>query len=163
MQGHDVLDLVVVLVLVCFTVRGLLCGLISEVAGLLGIIGGFLAASAFHPVLAPQLAFVGDPAWRSIAAYVIIFVGVMLVVAIAARILRKLVALTFASWIDKLAGGAFGLAKGVLLLSLVMLAVRRFFYDSPFIQNSRVMPWLDYMMSVLRNWLPPDLVTRLGL
>lgn len=163
MQGNDVLDLVIVLVLVCFTVRGLLCGLITEVAGLLGIIGGFLAASAFHPLLAPHLAFVGDPAWRAIAAYVIIFVCVMLVVGIVARILRRLVALVFASWIDKLAGGVFGLAKGVLLLSLVMMAVKKFFYDAPFILNSRAMPLLDVMMSYLRIWLPPDLVTRLGL
>lgn len=163
MHGQDVLDLVIVLVLVGFAIRGLLSGLINEVAGLLAIVGGFLVAHAFHPVLAPHLLFIGDPAWRSIAAYVILFVGVMLVVAIVARIVRKLVALAFALWVDRLAGGIFGLAKGVLLLSLVMLALRRFFYDAAFIQQSRALPYLDAMMSLLRSWLPPDVVTRLGL
>ena len=73
----------------------------GEVAGLLSIVGGFWVSHHFHTVLAPHLTFITEPAWRNIASYVLLFLGVLIAVGLLARLLQKLLAFSFVGWIDK--------------------------------------------------------------
>ena len=93
----------------------------------------------------------------------LIFLAVILVVAVLARLLQKILSFSFVSWADRLAGGLLGLAKGVLLCALALLVLQKFFHDAPFMQNSRVLPYFNALMEQVRTWLPPDLVSRLGI
>lgn len=160
-MGQDIFDLIVVLILVYFTIRGFLHGFVGEVAGLVSLIGGFWAANACHADLAPHLQFIADPSWRVIAAYILIFVAFIIAVAIIARILQKILSFAFVSWADKLAGGALGLSKGILLCSLVLVFLQKFFHNAPFLQHSRVLPYFNTLMTHIRSWLPPELVSHL--
>ena len=160
-MGQDIFDLIIVLALVYFTLRGFWHGFVGEVAGLVSLVGGFWAANAFHPLLTPHLAFIADPGWRAIAAYVLIFFGVIICVAIVARILQRILSFAFVSWADKLAGGLLGLTKGVLLCSLLLIVLQKFFYNAPFLQNSRVLPYFNALMAQIRDWLPPELASWL--
>lgn len=161
-MGQDIFDLVVVLVLVFFTGRGMYNGFIGEAAGIVALVGGFWAAKAFHTTVIPHLTFIADPTWRPLAAYVLIFIGVMLAVGIVAQILRKILQLSFAIWIDRLAGMGLGLCKGLLLCSLILLIVQKFFYDADFVKYSRTLPYLQDIMQQIRDGLPNDLTSRLG-
>ena len=65
-MGQDLFDLVVVLTLVLFTVRGFINGFVGEVAGLVSLLGGFWAAHNYHTRLVPHLTLVsrsGAPSW----------------------------------------------------------------------------------------------------
>ena len=117
-MGQDIFDLIIVLALVFFAGRGFVRGFVGEVAGVVSLVGGFWAAHAYHSLLSPRLTAIADPAWRTIAAYVLIFLAVILVVAVLARLLQKILSFSFVSWADRLAGGLLGLAKGVLLCAL---------------------------------------------
>lgn len=64
--------------------------------------GGFWVSHHFHTVLAPHLTFITEPAWRNIASYVLLFLGVLIAVGLLARLLQKLLAFSFVGWIDKL-------------------------------------------------------------
>ncbi|WP_297826047.1 CvpA family protein [uncultured Desulfovibrio sp.] len=160
---QDIFDLIIVLALVFFAGRGFVHGFVGEVAGVVSLVGGFWAAHAYHPLLAPRLTFIADPAWRTIAAYVLIFLAVILGVAVLARILQKILSFAFVSWADRLAGLLLGLAKGVLLCALFLLVLQKFFHDAPFMRNSRVLPYFNALMEQMRAWLPPDLLSRLGI
>ncbi|MBD8895617.1 MULTISPECIES: CvpA family protein [Desulfovibrio] len=162
-MGQDIFDLIIVLVLVFFGTRGFIHGFVGEVAGLISLLGGFWAAHHYHPLLAPRLTLITDPSWRIIAAYVLIFLGVIISVAIIARILQKILSFSFVSWADKLAGGMLGLAKGVLLCSLALLFLQKFFAGAPFMQHSRALPYFNALMTQVHGWLPPDLTARLGI
>lgn len=162
-MGQDVFDLIVVLALVFFAGRGFMHGFVDEVAGLVSLVGGFWAAHTYHPLLAQRLTAISDPAWRSIAAYVLIFLAVILAVALLARLLQKILSFSFVSWADRLAGCLLGLAKGVILCALVLLVLQKFFHDADFMRHSRVLPYFNALMEQVRGWLPPDLLTRLGL
>ncbi|MBQ3058787.1 MAG: CvpA family protein [Desulfovibrio sp.] len=161
-MGQDIFDLIMVLVLVYFTARGFWNGFVGEVAGLASLIGGFWAANTFHTSLSPHLAFIADPGWRVIASYVLIFLAVIILVAIIARVLQKILSFAFVSWADRLAGGALGLTKGILLCSIVLMVLQKLFYNAPFLQNSRVLPYFNTLMSHIKTWLPPELVSRLN-
>lgn len=162
-MGQDLFDLVVVLALVLFTVRGFINGFVGEVAGLVSLLGGFWAAHNYHTRLVPHLTFVSEPVWRSILAYVLIFLAVIVLVALLARLLQKILSFSFVSWADGIAGGLLGLAKGVLLCSLALLALQKFFANAAFLQNSRALPYFNALMLQVRSWLPPDIQTRLGI
>ena len=162
-MGQDIFDLIIVLILVFFGTRGFISGFVGEVAGLVSLLGGFWAAHHYHALLAPRLTLIVDPSWRVIAAYVLIFLGVIISVAILARILQKILSFSFVSWADKLAGGMLGLAKGILLCSLALLFLQKFFAGAPFMQHSRVLPYFNALMIQVHGWLPPDLTARLGI
>lgn len=162
-MGQDIFDLVIILTLVFFTLRGAGVGLVGEVAGVVSLVGGFWAARAWHGLVSPHLAFITSEGWRTLAAYGLVFVGVMLGVGLVARLLRKAVALSFASWADRLAGAFFGLAKGVLIWALVLIVAEKLFQNDAFMRDSRVMPYFHALVAQLRAWLPPDITARFGI
>lgn len=114
-------------------------------------------------MLAPHLTFITEPAWRNIASYVLLFLGVLIAVGLLARLLQKLLAFSFVGWIDKLTGGLLGLAKGVLLCAVVLLLLQKLFGDAEFLRHSRALPYFNSLISQVRGWLPPDLISRFGL
>lgn len=163
-MGQDIFDLIIVLTLVYFTVRGIGVGFVGEIAGILSLVAGFWAARSYHGLLEVRLQnWLADPFWRTVAACVLLFVGAMLVVAIAARILQKVMTFSFVSWANRLAGGILGLAKGVLIWGLILIVLQKFFHDSDFMRESRVMPYFNALVDYLRAWLPPDVAQRLGI
>lgn len=161
-MGQDIFDLIVILVLVFFTGRGMYNGFIGEAAGIVALVGGFWAANTFHATVVPRITFVADPTWRPLVAYALIFIGVMLLVGIVAQILRKILQMSFAAWIDRLAGLGLGLFKGLLVCSLILVVVQTFFHDAEFIKQSRTLPYLQSIMQQMREMIPDDLTSRLG-
>ena len=89
--------------------------------------------------------------------------GVLIAVGLLARLLQKLLAFSFVGWIDKLTGGLLGLAKGVLLCAVVLLLLQKLFGDAEFLRHSRALPYFNSLISQVRGWLPPDLISRFGL
>jgi membrane protein required for colicin V production len=162
-MGQDIFDLLVVLVLVFFAGRGFFHGFVEEAAGLLSLLGGFWAARTWHSWLAGHLAFINEPLWRSMAAYALIFFAVIVFVGLLARLLQKILVFSFVAWADKAAGAFVGLAKGLILCALFLLVLQKFFYNEPFIKNSRTIPYLSALTEQAQNWLPQELRARVGL
>ena len=63
----------------------------------------------------------------------------------------------------QLTGGLLGLAKGVLLCAVVLLLLQKLFGDAEFLRHSRALPYFNSLISQVRGWLPPDLISRFGL
>ncbi len=162
-MGQDIFDLVIVLTLVFFTIRGVSNGLVGEVAGIFALVGGFWAAKVWNAQLAPYLDFIASPSWRVIAAYAIIFIVVMLAIGLLARILKKIIAFSFVGWLDKIAGGILGLAKGILIWALIFVVLEKLLGDAPFMRDSRAYPYFQTLVEQIRQWLPEDFAHRLGL
>jgi membrane protein required for colicin V production len=163
MESKDIFDLAIILTMVIFIVRGYFNGFIAEVAGIVSIAAGLLAAHNFGDQLAPNLTFITDPGIRNISAYVIILLAVMIIVAVCARILQKVVTFSFAAGADRLCGAGIGFIKGTILCALALLVLRKFFADAVFLTQSRVLPYFDAIVEQMRSWLPPDLLTQVGI
>ena len=158
-MGQDIFDVIIILTLVAFSIRGFLKGFVAEVAGIASLLGGFWVAHHFHPLLSPRLTFISEPAWRQLAAYVLIFVATLILVAVLARILQKVLSFSFVTWVDRLAGGILGLAKGLLLCSVVLLVLQKLMGNMAFLQNSRALPYFTSLIEQIRAWLPPDVLS----
>lgn len=161
-MGQDIFDLVIVVTLVIFTIRGARNGLVGEVAGIVALVGGFWAARAFNANLAPYLDFIADANLRYIAACATLFIGVMLGVGLIARLLKRIIAFSFVAWVDRFGGAAFGLAKGILIWSLLIIILDKLVGDAPFMKDSRAVPYFSAIITQIIHLLPPDLAQRFG-
>ncbi|MDR1856145.1 MAG: CvpA family protein [Desulfovibrio sp.] len=162
-MGQDIFDLAIILTMVFFVMRGYFNGFFGEVAGIVSIVGGLGAAHGFSDRLAPRLTAITDPGLQNIAAYVVIFLGVLIAVAVTARILQRVVTFSFAAGADRVCGAGVGFVKGTILCALTLMVLRKFFMESAFMKQSRVLPYFNTVIEQLRTWLPPDLLTRVGM
>ena len=162
-MSMNYLDILLVCILGLFALRGVFQGFIAEAAGLISLLGGFWCSYHYYPQAAPYITFVEDAAWRQIIAYAAIFLGVFLLTGILARILQKLLSLSFMVWLDKLAGLVFGLLKGLVICSLLLIAIKTFLDDAPFLRSSVITPYLRSVIETLYDLLPPDLFRKFGI
>lgn len=153
------LDVAFLAILGLFLLRGLFRGLVEEVAGLVGVIGGVYLANKHNTEMAPYIhKVVADNAWVGILSYVLIFLAVLILVALVARMLRSILAVTFASWLDHVAGGLAGGAKGLLICSVLLALLMHFLPDAQFVKESRVIPYLSEITTLVRGYLPKQIL-----
>lgn len=160
-MGPDILDLVIVVSLVLFTIRGVTNGFVGEIAGICSLVCGFWAARAWGMAASQWFGFIADPSLRSIVAYTVVFIVVMLAIGLVARLLRKLLAFSFAGWIDRIAGALLGLAKGLFVWALIIIVLEKLFQDAPFLRDSRALPYFTAIIDQIRQWLPPELASHI--
>lgn len=154
-MGLNLLDIALVLVMLLFMIRGFFRGLVDEVAGLVGIVGGIWVAGHFYARFGQLLLpYIKDPVWASMVAFAVILCATLLAVSAVAGMLRKFLALTFTSWLNHLTGGAAGLLKGVVICALIIGLMQYFLSDAPFMATSQVKPYIARFSSMLINLLP---------
>lgn len=161
MEPPGVVDLVLLGVLLLSVIVGLWRGLVFELLSLLGWVAAYIAAQAFAPALAPLLPFAteGSPL-RIGAAFALVFIGVLIVWSLAARLLQLVIHATPLSVVDRSLGALFGALRGVvLLLALVTVVAMTSASRSPDWRASRGVAWLNALLQEIKPVLP-DAVAR---
>jgi membrane protein required for colicin V production len=117
-------DVALLCVLGLSVLVGLWRGFVFEILSLLGWVVAFVLANSLGPLLADfmPLGDAGSPL-RLWAAYILVFVLVLVTCTLLARLLRALVSATPLSFVDHLLGGVFGAARGALILVVVGVLV----------------------------------------
>lgn len=144
--GLPVADVVIASVLGVSALFGLMRGFVKEVAALvIWAAAGFLSLAFGEPVgLATGLAL--SPRLLTALGFVIVFVIVLVLGAIAQRFLRTLVQTTELSGTDRMLGLLFGTARGLLLVTLGLIVVEPFAVDLPWWSESRtITPLLEQL------------------
>lgn len=121
------LDIVLIVSLVIPTVIGLRQGLIKSVLSLAGLIVGVILAGIFYETLAGLLTFIPTVAIANIVAFIIILVGVMLIAAILAQLLKMVISAVMLGWVNHLGGAIFGFLMGAVLWSAILATWVKFF------------------------------------
>jgi len=119
------IDLLSVVVLVVFLIAGLVKGLIREIMTLAGVFISFFAALHLAGIAAPWVEkwVVMPPRLALFVGFLLVFVGLLIVFHILGYVVYKVVRATPLTFLDRLAGGIFGLCKGSLIIFLVLLVV----------------------------------------
>ena len=119
------LDIFFAIPLIWGIVRGLMSGFVRSLSVFVGLILGITLAQTYAADLSPTI-----QEWFTLSArqclsiaYVTIFVAVMIVVAIIARILDKFLHLILLGWLNKLLGALFGFFKWAIILSFFIMVV----------------------------------------
>src|SRR5262245_38422035 len=116
-------DYAVLAIVVLSILVSLIRGLVREVLALAAWAVGFIIASVFAAdvaaLLAPRIA---DERVRLLAAFAGLFLAVLLSMSVLALLVSKLVKGAGLGLEDRLLGGVFGLARGVLVVMVLVLA-----------------------------------------
>jgi membrane protein required for colicin V production len=160
----NLLDLGIIVLLGLITVRGFFRGLFQEVAVLVGVVGGVVAAAHTYLRLASVLQpWITDPQHARWVAFAAVFVAVYWLTRLVAHFIQRLLYHLYLDFFDRLLGGSFGLAKGALLvgfaLMLLGVALPR---DSHLLKGSVVAPRLIALSRHSLELLPPDFKQRLN-
>jgi membrane protein required for colicin V production len=152
-------DIIVVVILAYSLIRGLFRGLVKELASIIGVLGGFFAAYSFYKVGASYLSgLVSNPAYRNILAFLVIFCAVAVLVNVLAIIIKYLLKIVFLGWLDRLGGFAFGVVKGVLIVSVIFLALTAFLpKGTPLIRDSLTAPYVSVVSEKLAILVSSDI------
>lgn len=128
----NIFDIIVGIVLVWSVFRGWKSGLLVQLSGIAGIILGTWVAFRFSDRIAQWLNMESVPAWVTFAIVLVaVMAGVIVVCSMITRLLKAGgLALPF-----RILGAVFAFAKGLLILSLLLLALEW------------IGPWTDY-----RKW-----------
>ena len=122
------LDIIIALLLVGFGIGGIKKGLITEAATLLGLGLGLYGAFHFSDFTASKLVqwVEINPKYLHLTAFIVTFIVVAILVNIIGRIVTNVVKSLDLGFIDRLGGFLFGIAKGVLICSLLVMLLNVF-------------------------------------
>lgn len=122
------LDIVLAIPMLWFLYRGLRNGLIIELASLAALILGIYVALHFSFYVEGWLVdnFEIGEKYLYIISFALTFIIVAVLVFLAGKIIHKLVGIIFLGFLNRLAGGIFGLLKAALVLSVILYFVNGF-------------------------------------
>ena len=124
----NIIDIILIIPIIWFAYQGFKRGLIIELASLLALILGIYAALYFSNYAADFLANNLDlgPKYIPIISFIITFIVVVIIVYFIGKILEKLVNMVALGFLNKLAGGIFGILKAAIFISIIFLIINHF-------------------------------------
>ena len=124
----NVLDLIIGIILILFAIAGLRKGLIIEAFYLASFIVGIYGAMYFSDIVAEWMSgFVEvSPEYLAVIAFVVTFVVVVVLIRMLGRLVSSLVASISLGFIDKIGGFFFGIIKGALIISIIIMVLNIF-------------------------------------
>lgn len=130
---------------------GIWRGLIRTVFALLGWVAALLAIPLLGPVAVDSMGLV-DYAW---VAYVLVFVAVWIIVRLIGRVLARGARSAGLAGVDRLLGGAIGVARAVLIIGVIVVAAKvSGANESASWKLSFTRPLLEYILTTLEPYLP---------
>ena len=131
--------ILVVVGLSCFL--GLWRGLIREVLSLATWIGAVVAVWLYNERLATLMpAFIEQPLLRYFTAFLVLFLGVLIIGNLLAKLLSDMLELAGLTVIDRILGGGFGAIRGALIVCVVLYLAGPLLAETEFWVESALIP-----------------------
>jgi membrane protein required for colicin V production len=129
-------------------------GFFLEVFSLAGVVVGFLLAVWDYRLVAGRISFINPPWAANLVAFFVIFVAVSILAGAIGRIVSWGMKQAGLRWVDRVLGAAFGGVRGLLVVTVVVMATAAFAPDAQWLRQSQMAP---YFLVVGRgaSWLAP--------
>ncbi|POA97065.1 colicin V production protein [Chromobacterium sinusclupearum] len=156
-------DYIAIAIVAGSVLMALMRGLIAEVLSLGSWLIAFWCAKQFSPVVEAFLpASLPGEGVRMVAGFLLVFFVVWLATALLRVTLTGLVDSIGLGAINRLLGGMFGLARGVALVTaMVLLGGLSSLPQKPMWRNAVLSAPFESLALSLRPWLPPTMANNL--
>nr|WP_255463980.1 CvpA family protein [Herbaspirillum sp. SJZ102] len=146
----------VLLVMACSVIIGTLRGLVREVLSLASWIVALVVANAYGEALAAMLPeAVPGESTRLIVAFIALFIGTRLLMALVSRTLSELIKASGLTLVDRGFGSIFGVARGVLIVvAVALLCGTTSIPQQPFWKDAVLSPWVEEAALSVMPFLP---------
>lgn len=156
-------DLAVIAIVGLSVLLSVIRGLVREVLALAAWVVAFLAANVLAAKVAPWMPeALASEELRLLAAFVCVFIGVLIVMSLLAMLASRLVKNAGLGMEDRLLGAGFGLARGLLVVMiLVLLAGLTPIPRQAVWRNAILSGPLESLAVAIKAWLPAELAQRI--
>ena len=122
------IDIIISVLLVIGLISGLRDGLVKQVAGLAGLIGGLLLGRAFYMPVGQWLGttFGISAEAAHITAFILILIVVPLLFSLVGWLVSKILSAICLGWINRILGGLVGVLKFALFAGIVITGIEFF-------------------------------------
>lgn len=118
-------------------------GLVREIISLAALIAGFILAVFYYPIPAKHLVeFCRTDSIANLLGFLIIFLGCILVGAIASFLVNRFVQAASLKWIDRVLGAIFGFLRGWVISSILVVGLIAFPIRDNLMARSILAPYL---------------------
>lgn len=116
-----IFDYAVLVIIGLSIVISMMRGLLAEVLSIAGWFAAFVVAKTYSGQLAPIMpAEIPTESLRVLASFVTLFLGTFLVTSLLAIALTSIFKKIGLGWLNRLLGGLFGFARGLLIVCIVV-------------------------------------------
>lgn len=123
-------------------------GFVREAVSLAGWIAAFVIANMFVGEMAAFLQqWIANVTGRYVAAYALLFAGMLMVAGIAGKLSAQVVKVTGLTLLDRLLGTVFGFARGIIIVLVVVYVLRQLSLPQNllWLDESQLMPHVDML------------------
>ena len=153
-------DWVIVAILVGSVVAAAAEGFFFELFSFGGTVLGFVLAAWNYWRLAPWFEpHVKSVAVANAAGFLVIFFAVMIVGSVIGKVTRWAMKEAGLSWIDRALGAAFGGLRGVLVVTVMVLAIASFMPEAKWFQQSQLSGYF-LLGARVASWVVPGEVRQ---
>ena len=156
-------DYVVIGIVALSLLFGLWRGVVGEIIALVAWVLAIFTAVEFGALVGTSVfAGMSDPALRTLAGCVVIFIGVLVVMALFRMLVKSMVKALGLSVSDRILGMLFGLVRGVLVcMVLVGLGGMTSAPTQTWWRQAMLAAPLETAVLATKPWLPDDLAKRI--
>lgn len=158
----NAVDYAIIVLMLLSVLAGAVRGAIREVLNIAGWVLAYLIAHAFAADLAPLFAeWIVEPTARTVLSWAVIFLIVVVLVALVASLLSEVVRKLGLSGLDRGVGALVGVARGLLVLLAITLAVGLTkIPQSPLWREAVLTPWMELAAMYTRGVLPDAVAAK---
>ena len=160
----NLFDMLAIVILAFCVIRGMFRGLIKEISSIIGVLGGFYAAYTYYMFPAGLLSrWISDPAHVNIVSFLFIFCIVFLAISMLGVVIKYVLNIAFLGWFDRVCGIGFGLMKGILLVSVLLIIFTAFLQKgTPLVKESVLAPHLTVVSEKMARVVSRDMKQQFG-
>ncbi|MBN1880850.1 MAG: CvpA family protein [Deltaproteobacteria bacterium] len=149
------IDIVIIIVLGASAIYSTVKGFVKDIFSLLAVILGIVAALVFYRMSAQLLEdVIASEEIRNTLSFAVIFLVVAVAVSIAGILVSKLIKSVELTFYDRLAGFAFGLLKGFLIVAVVVVVAISIMPRAA--ANSQLVPYVARAVDLVTDILPSE-------
>ena len=142
MGALNQIDTVIIIVVAISSAFGLWRGLVKELLSLLSWIAALLVARVYgEPLAGVFVNMIESESIRYVTAFVLLFVMVIMIGTLINHFVAKLFTVTGLKFLDRLLGVVFGLARGTVIVLVILFILNVFVSETEWWQESTLIPY----------------------
>lgn len=156
-----IIDIVFVLLMILAVFKGISKGFIVGIFSLLAFIIGLAAAIKLSAIVAAYLGknVISATKWLPVISFLLVFIVVILLVGLGARLIKKTIDFAMLGWLDKLGGIAFYIIIYTIIFSVLLFFAEKISFLKPIVIERSVVykyvsPWGPKVMNNLGKIIP---------
>lgn len=155
----NTLDTIFLIILGGSVILSLFRGGTKEIFSILAIVFGTIAASKLYAVGTKLISsFIANTNLANTISFVLIFLLTNVVINVAGIMCQKLLKILMIGWLDRLAGGVFGILRGILLVSVIIIVLTKFplGLGNKFLDTSQFLPYFRAFIKAILVIMPDE-------